>query len=111
MATKKTTKKEKASKPVTGGKKEMYEGTILRPRISEKATVLAEKNVLTFEIGKNVTKSEVKKAIKTIWNILPKKINILSIPNKRVTMRGKKGVRGGGKKVVVYLREGDKIEI
>jgi len=108
---KKTEKTKSSAKPVRGGKKEVYENTILRPRISEKATVLAEKNVFTFEIANGTTKSEVRKAMKTIWGVEPRRINILKNPRKAIMMKGKSGFKGGGKKVVVYLKEGDKIEI
>jgi len=35
---------------------------------------------------------------------------VLRIPHKNVTSKGKEGVRGGGKKAVVYLKKEDKIE-
>ena len=42
---------------------------------------------------------------------MPTRVNIAKIPSKRTLSRGKRGVKKGGKKAYVYLKEGDKIEL
>lgn len=87
---------------------------LLKPRITEKATFLASDNkskVVTFEIDPRTTKSEVIKAVKDIYNIQPLKVNVVSIPAKKVVRRGKKGVKSGIKKALIYLKPGDNIDI
>lgn len=85
---------------------------ILRPRITEKATLKADaENVFVFEIAQNATKLNVRKAVASIYNIIPTKISIARNPSKKVFSRGKRGVVPGVKKAYVYLKEGDKIEI
>ena len=85
---------------------------ILRPRITEKATLKADaENVFTFEIDQNATKLNVRKAIVSIYGITPTKVSIVRNPSKKVFSRGKRGVVSGVKKAYVYLKEGDKIEI
>lgn len=85
---------------------------ILRPRITEKATLKADtENVFVFEIAQNATKLNVRKAITSIYNVIPTKISIARNPSKKVFSRGKRGVVSGVKKAYVYLKEGDKIEI
>lgn len=83
---------------------------IKNPRITEKATNLIEQNVYTFDVTDSANKTEIKKAIFTLYKVHPVKVNILKIPRKQVLMRGKVGMRGGGKKALVYLKKGDKIE-
>ncbi len=80
------------------------------PRVTEKASNAMEQNVYTFNVAPSATKGEVKKSFFSLYNIKPVKVNILPIPYKNTLSKGKKGVRGGGKKAVVYLKKGDKIE-
>ena len=83
---------------------------IKKPRITEKASFIAEKNIYTFEVSEGANKTEIKKAIFALYKVKPVRVNILPITKKEVFIRGKAGVRGGGKKALVYLKEGDKIE-
>jgi len=84
---------------------------IKKPRITEKASFHAEQNVYTFDIEKSANKTEIKKAIFQLYKVKPVKVNILMVPDKRVFSKGKKGVKSGGKKALVFLKKGDKIEI
>jgi len=83
---------------------------ILRPHITEKASILAESNAYTFEVKTSANKTEIEKAIKELYKVTPKKINIAYSPAKKVITRGKPGVKKGKKKAIVYLEKGDKIE-
>lgn len=83
---------------------------IKNPRITEKATGMGGGNAYVFDVAKSANKTEVKKAIALIYKVTPLRVNILSIPTKKTFVRGKAGTRGGGKKAVVYLKAGDKIE-
>ena len=90
--------------------KAKYSDTLLRPRITEKASFVAESNVYTFEVGTKATKKEIMQAVKAFWNVTPIKVNIVKNPAKRIFVRGKRGTTTGVKKAYVYLKEGDKIE-
>ncbi len=81
------------------------------PRITEKASMAAEADVYTFEVAPSANKKEVEKAIFDIYKVKPVKVNILKIPRKAVMSRGIRGSKGGGKKAMVYLKKGDKIEL
>ncbi|MFA6006433.1 MAG: 50S ribosomal protein L23 [Candidatus Paceibacterota bacterium] len=89
--------------------------TVLRrPRITEKATMLAERvdtPTYTFEIDARANKAEVVNAVKKLFGVTPKKVAITTNPRKAVVVRGKAGFKGGVKKAVIYLKKGDKIEI
>ncbi len=80
-------------------------------RITEKASFNAEQNVYTFNVAMSANKTEIKKAIFALYKVKPVKVNVLSIPKKQVFSKGKSGAKGGGKKALVYLKKGDKIEI
>ncbi|MFA5778086.1 MAG: 50S ribosomal protein L23 [Candidatus Paceibacterota bacterium] len=83
---------------------------IKNPRITEKASFGAEQNVYTFDITSSANKTEIKKAIFSLYKVKPLKVNVLNIPRKKIMSKGKAGVRGGGRKAFVYLKKGDKIE-
>ena len=84
--------------------------TIKNPRITEKASFHSEQNVYTFDVGKSANKTEIKKAIFSIYKVHPVKVNILKVQEKQIFSRGKKGTKSGGKKALVFLKAGDKIE-
>ena len=84
---------------------------LIRPHVTEKATVLAEKAVYVFEIDPKSTKSQVRAAFLAKYKITPMKISTVTIPAKNVFVRGKRGKKSGYKKAYIYLRKGDKLEI
>lgn len=83
---------------------------IKNPRITEKASNVFEQGVYTFDVAAGANKTEIKKAIFTLYKVKPVKVNILSVQKKKTFSRGIKGVKGGGRKALVYLKKGDKIE-
>ena len=88
--------------------------TILKnPRITEKATVLAEQNAYTFDVAINATKKEIEKAVKALYKVTPLHVRTVRVVSKKVMPRGRRGKIGAtsaGKKAYVYLKKGDKIE-
>ena len=83
---------------------------IKNPRITEKASFAAEQNVYIFNVSKRANKTEIKKEIFSLYKVKPLKVNVLNVPRKNIMSRGKIGVKGGGRKALVYLKKGDKIE-
>ena len=83
---------------------------IKNPRVTEKGTNALENNVYTFDTTKLATKAEIKKAVFALYKVHLVKVNVLAIPRKKVMLRGRAGVKGGGRKAFVYLKKGDKIE-
>ncbi len=84
--------------------------TIKNPRVTEKATDATAQNVYVFNVAPSANKKEIEKAIFALYKVKPVRINVLSVPHKNIMSKGKKGVRGGGKKAIVYLKKEDKIE-
>jgi large subunit ribosomal protein L23 len=116
LPTKEVKKEEKALSPGAVRVDESAEGgervaqVILRPRITEKSSYITEDNAYTFDVKPSANKSEVKKAIQEIYSVTPRKVRIITIPRKIITVRNKPGMKSGGKKAVVYLNDGDRIE-
>lgn len=104
--------KERETKKKTETKFSGFSANVLvGPHITEKATALGEKNAYVFKIKPRTNKIMVKQAIKETYGVKPKKIGIVYAPDKKRFIRGKYGKTTGFKKAVVYLKEGDKIEI
>ena len=87
------------------------EHILVRPRLTEKASLNLEKNVYVFDVAVDTNKLEIEKAIKDLYKVTPEKIRIVQVPAKRIIYRGKKGIKSGSKKAYVYLKDGDKINI
>ncbi|MFC1801868.1 50S ribosomal protein L23 [Patescibacteria group bacterium] len=88
-----------------------HNGVLIKPRITEKSSVKAEENVFVFEVADFANKSQIASAIKEVYKVTPVRVNVAKIPSERVFVRGRKGVRTGGKKAFVYLKKGDKIDL
>lgn len=84
---------------------------IKNPRVTEKSSMAFEQNVYTFDIADKANKTEIKKAIFTLYKVKPIKVNVLPVPKKSIMSKGKAGTRGGGRKAFVFLKKGDKIEL
>jgi ribosomal protein L23 len=88
-----------------------FAGVLIRPRITEKATVQNERNVYVFEISSRAGKKDVANAIFEAFKVSPIKVGIVRTPAKSVFVRGKTGAKAAIKKAYVYLKDGDKIEL
>ena len=85
---------------------------LVRPRITEKAALGADKSgVYVFEVTKDSTKASIAASVKATYKVTPVKVRVAKIAAKKVFVRGKRGVKSGGKKAYVYLKKGDKIEL
>ncbi len=115
FGTKKNTKKVEskevaAPKVVNDSAPESLAHIIKRPRITEKASVNAEKGVYAFDVAAEATKISIANAIRGLYKVSPVKVAILHTPSKKVFVKGKWGIKKGGKKAYVYLKKGDVIE-
>lgn len=81
-----------------------------KPRITEKATALAERNVYVFNVDPRANKNVIKSAVRELYGVTPRKVNTVPVRQKRVSNRGIPGKRAGGKKAYIYLQEGDRID-
>ena len=82
-----------------------------RPRITEKASRLAESNVYCFDVATGANKAQVSEAVKALYSVTPRKVTFAKVPSKTVGARkGRPGRTTEGKKAFVFLKKGDTIQ-
>jgi len=84
-------------------------------RVTEKAAELAANlNQHTFEIDPRANRTEVALAVEEVFKVTVTNVNIINrkpkVKNDRAR-RGRPGKKGGHKKAIVSLKEGDTIEL
>ena len=82
------------------------------PWFSEKAFLGTEQGVYVFAVPPAATKYEVAAAIEKLYGVTPRKIRMVNLPAKKVSMRTRRGVgtRARRHKAYVYLKKGETIE-
>ena len=84
---------------------------IIRPLITEKATILAGDGKYAFEVDRRANKPQVRQAIEMAFKVRVLKVNTMNVHCKR-RRRGMNYVQTRSwKKAIVTLAEGDTIEI
>ena len=84
---------------------------ILAPVVSEKSYGAIDRNVYTFLVAPNASKTEIKIAIQQIFGVHVVKVNTMWRSGKMKRTRYTVGQRSHQKRALVTLAEGDKIEI
>lgn len=87
----------------------MYE-IVRSPRVTEKTTLGAEHNQITFVVSNEATKPRIKKAVEVLFGVSVKSVNTLNQKGKTKRFRGVSGSQAGFKKAIVTLAEGDFID-
>jgi large subunit ribosomal protein L23 len=95
--------------PSIGSAKEVLRA----PRITEKAGLMQTKGVYVFNISTDATKRDIIAAVKKMYKVTPRAVRMVNVPEKSVRhmKSGRYGVKGGGKKAYVYLKQGDSITL
>jgi len=99
-------------KKITPKKKagEIYR-ILKEPHISEKATYLSDQGKYTFKVFPQANKIQIKRAINNLYGVRVKDVRIINIKPKKRILRGIEGTKGGHKKAIITLEQGEKIEI
>lgn len=84
---------------------------ILSPVITEKATLLSEKNQVIFAVPLTATKKDVKAAVETLFNVKVGAVNTIRAKGKTKFFRGREGKRADTKKAIVTLLAGYSIDV
>ena len=84
---------------------------IIRPVVSEKSTDLSQSNKFVFRVPIKVTKHQIGKAVKEIFNVTPVKINVMKVRGRRKRVRHQYGFTTSWKKAIVTLNQNEKIEL
>lgn len=109
--TTKTVKKTEAKKVSATERNAQAVAHIVRPVISEKATVAASHGAYTFEVPVSSNKVEVKKAVAALYGVTPRKVTMVITGGKTVRYGRTVGKRAMKKKAIVMLPEGKTIDI
>ena len=84
---------------------------ILRPVITEKATMANENGQVTFSVAMEATKPEIKAAVEMLFKVNVTAVNTIVQKGKAKTFRGRRGRRSDMKKAMVTLAEGQNIDL
>ena len=89
--------------------KNIYE-VIRRPLVTEKATALKEaQGVLCFEVHRDATKPEIKKAVETLFSTKVADVRVANVHGKVKRQGRYAGKRPDWKKAFVVLKKGEKM--
>ncbi len=88
----------------------MYQ-ILVKPIITEKTSQVAENNVLTFEVTADSNKTEIKKAVETLYGVKVERVNTLVQQGKTKRFKGRLGRRSDVKKAMVKLADGHNIDV
>lgn len=84
---------------------------ILKPIVSEKATILLEDNKYVFDVALKATKTSIKLAIEDLFEVKVVKVNTSRPPRKKKRVGRFIGFKPQYKRAIVTLAEGDKITL
>jgi large subunit ribosomal protein L23 len=84
---------------------------LIRPLITEKNTSLMVFNKYSFEVLRDASKPEIKKAVETIFNVSVSKVHTMNVRGKLKRRGRESGYTREWKKAIVTLVPGDRIEI
>ncbi|MEI4488067.1 50S ribosomal protein L23 [Frigidibacter sp. MR17.14] len=91
-------------------KPEQYD-VIVKPIITEKATMVSEANAVVFQVRKDASKPAIKDAVEALFGVKVKAVNTTITKGKTKRFRGRPGVRSDIKKAYVTLEEGNTIDV
>lgn len=83
---------------------------VIRPVITEKSTLLKEKNrEVCFEVDPKANKSEIKKAAEQLFKIKVERVRIQNKRGKKRRVGRSEGKKKDWKKAYIKLKEGEKM--
>ncbi|WEF25077.1 50S ribosomal protein L23 [Paracoccus sp. S3-43] len=91
-------------------KAEHYD-VIVKPIITEKATMTSENNGVVFQVSKDSSKPQIKQAVEALFGVKVKAVNTTITKGKQKRFRGILGRRSDVKKAYVTLEEGNTIDV
>lgn len=81
---------------------------IIKPVVTERSMENMESKRYTFKVDTWANKSEIKKAVETIFGVKVKQVNTMNITGKKKRMGANVGKRPDWKKAIVTLTEDSK---
>ncbi len=84
---------------------------IVRPLITEKATILAGDHKYAFEVDVRANKNQIREAVEKAFNVHVTKVNTMNVRGKRRRMGRGYAYTRSWKKAVVTLQPGESIQL
>jgi large subunit ribosomal protein L23 len=84
---------------------------IVKPIITEKATLASENGAVVFEVAMDASKPQIKEAVEALFGVKVRAVNTVVAKGKRKRFRGRPGTRRDVKKAYVMLEEGNTIDV
>ena len=81
---------------------------IIKPVVTERSMENMESKRYTFKVDTRANKSEIKKAVETIFGVKVKQVNTMNITGKKKRMGANVGKRPDWKKAIATLTEDSK---
>ena len=91
--------------------KERFYNIIRGPAITEKGTLVSEKNQIVFNVAPRATKPQIKAAVEGLFGVKVKAVNTLIRKGKSRRFRGIPTIRSDVKKAYVTLEEGQRLDV
>ena len=91
--------------------KEHYYDIIKSPAITEQGTLVSEHNQVVFNVARNATKPEIKKAVEGLFGVKVKAVNTLVRMGKQRRFKGQLATLSDVKKAYVTLEEGQRLDV
>jgi large subunit ribosomal protein L23 len=91
--------------------KERFYNIIRGPAITEKGTLVSEKNQIVFNVAPRATKPQIKAAIEGLFGVKVKAVNTLIRKGKSRRFRGVPTILSDVKKAYVTLEEGQRLDV
>jgi len=91
--------------------KERFYNIIRGPSITEKGTLVSEKNQIVFNVAARATKPQIKAAIEGLFGVKVKAVNTLIRKGKSRRFRGIPTILSDVKKAYVTLEEGQRLDV
>ncbi len=84
---------------------------IVSPVITEKSSLAAEQNQVVFNVARDASKPEIKRAVEGLFGVKVKAVNTVLRKGKLKRFRGHLGKQSDVKKAIVTLAEGQSIDV
>lgn len=86
-----------------------FNDILIEPVVSEKATMLREQNKYVFVVRPDATKTQIKEAVRKLFNVKVLSCTTMNVVGKKKRVRGTSGTTSSYKKAIVRLAQGETI--
>lgn len=84
---------------------------VIRPIVTEKATIALERNQYTFDVVPTATKTDIKRAIQYLFDVKVVSVNTHNLPVKKRRVGNFVGRKAVYKRAIVTLADGNTIPL